>query len=519
MRTTASLPNSLETWSVAKAARCSPRGVVVAQEIEAARMGAEVIADGGNAFDGAVATALALTVTEPWMSGLGGGGFAVVYVAAERRVRVIDFGMVAPQALDPADYPMTGAAGAEMFGWPEVRDDANIHGAKSIAVPGSVAGYSLAAKSFGRKSWSELLAPAIALAERGHRVTWWTTLQVAAEASILARYPSSAALWLPAGFPPSMDSDTAPTYLRTDALAQTLRTLADHGPRSFYEGPLARSIVADIQAAGGQISGSDLASYRARLVDPLAVSRGQAVYHLPAGLTAGPTFADALSRLPEFHTAEPDAIAYRSYATTLLNAYRTRLATMGHASESCTTHISAADAEGNLVLMTSTLLSPFGSRLLLPGSGVLMNNGINWFDPRPSRPNSMKAGARPLSNMCPMIATREGLPWFGYGASGGRKIMPAVFQLASFTNDFGMDLNGALAHPRIDAGNIDSLVHDSRMDDAIVASLEAVAPSVPWSPTTFPTMYACPSGVAVDAGKGCVGAAHPFTPVAGAATA
>lgn len=519
MRTTDSLPSSLETWSVTKAAQSSPRGVVVAQEIEAARIGAKVIADGGNAFDGAVASALALTVTEPWMSGLGGGGFAVVYVAAERRARVIDFGMIAPQHLDPADYPLTGAAGAEMFGWPEVLDDANIHGAKSIAVPGSVAGYSLAVESFGRKSWSELLAPAIELAERGHRVTWWTTLQVAAEAQILTRYPSSSALWLPAGLPPSMNPDTVPTYLRMDALAQTLRTLADHGPRSFYEGPLARSMVTDIQAAGGRFSVSDLASYRARLVDPLAVSRGQAVYHLPAGLTAGPTFADALSHLPEFHAMEPDATAYGSYATTLLNAYRTRLATMGHASESCTTHISAADSEGNLVLMTSTLLSPFGSRLLLPASGVLMNNGINWFDPRPNRPNSMKAGSRPLSNMCPMVATRDGLPWFGYGASGGRKIMPTVFQLASFTNDFGMDLGAALAHARIDASNIESLVYDSRMDDAMVTALKGIAPSAPWAPTTFPTMYACPSGVAVNADEGCVGAAHPFTPVAGVATA
>ena len=523
MNATARPPVPFENWTITKPARRGRKGVVVAQEAEAAGIGADMFESGGNAVDAAIATALALSVTEPWMSGLGGGGFMVAYIASEHAVKVIDFGMVAPGQLDPSDFPLTGSQGAEMFGWPQVKDDANIHGPKSIAVPGAVAGYGLAAATFGRKPWSDLVDPAIELAERGHRVTWWTTLQVAAEAGLLARYPASKGVWLPGGFPPSMLPETATSFLSMQGFAQSLRVLADEGPRSLYEGTLARSVAADVSASGGFLSEADLAGYSARLTEPLQLTRGEAVYHLPRGLTAGPTFAQALLQLPDLDSRQPDAVTYSAYAKALVDAYRARLENMGHAgddgTQSCTTHISAADADGNLVMLTSTLLSPFGSRMVLPSSGILMNNGINWFDPRPGKPNSLASGKRPLSNMCPMVATRNGAPWFGYGASGGRKIMPAVFQLASFTNDFGMDLETALAHPRLDASDIHTLVHDGRLDTAVAAAINAVAPSTAWGPTTFPSMYANPSGVAITVDGECLGAVHPYSPVSGVAAA
>lgn len=522
---TTALPSNapFETWTVGKPVERGAKGVVVSQEIEAARVGAAMIDAGGNAIDGAIATALALTVTEPWMSGLGGGGFMVVYLAAEKRVRVVDFGMIAPRGLDPSAYPLTGATGADLFGWPAVVGDVNFHGAKSIAVPGTVAGYALAAESFGRKSWGDLVAPAVALSERGHRVTWWTTLNVASEAGLLGRYPGSRDVWLPNGLVPVMAADVDPNHLSLGNLPDTLREIATNGPRAFYEGPIARSIAADTQAAGGYLSEADLADYTARIVDPLTIERGDAVYNLAGGLTAGPTFADALSNLPNFSGDAPDAEAYAAHARALIASYERRLETMGHAGDmgdrSCTTHISAADAEGNMVMMTTTLLSRFGSRLVLPTSGVLMNNGINWFDPRPGRPNSIAAGQRPLSNMCPMISTQGGKPWFGFGASGGRRIMPAVFQLASFVNDFGMDIESALAQPRIDISLVDRITHDGRLDEATAAALNAVAPSRPWSPTATPSIYAVPSGITIGADGAIVGGAHIHSPVAGVAVA
>ena len=122
-----------------------------------------------------VSTALAFCVTEPWMSGLGGGGFMAIYLAKQNLVQIVDFGMISPAELQPADYSLSGEAGGDLFGWPG-ENDTNLHGARSIAVPGSVAGYSLAIENYGRKSWRDLLDPIIGLAERGHRKTWWTTL-------------------------------------------------------------------------------------------------------------------------------------------------------------------------------------------------------------------------------------------------------------------------------------------------------------------------------------------------------
>jgi gamma-glutamyltranspeptidase/glutathione hydrolase len=509
-----------ETWRVSKPAISGVNGVVVAQEIEAATAGGKIIEEGGNAVDGAIAAAFALSVTEPWMSGLGGGGFMIVYLAAEEKVQVVDFGMIAPQSLDPEEYPLTGRSGADLFGWPEVAGDANFHGPKSIAVPGSVAGYGLAVDKFCNKSWEELISPAVSLAERGHRKTWWTTLNVAVEAKLLARYSQSKLDWLPEGFVPSVTSNNEHTYLKLDKLANTLRLLRENGPNYFYEGDFAQKLSMDVQTAGGKLSEKDLRDYSAQILDPITVARGNMIYNLAPGLTAGPTFVDALERTPSFKFEIPSANSHALIARALIDSYQNRFATMGFAGDagdrSCTTNISSVDRNGNMAIITTTLLSRFGSRFVAPTSGVLMNNGINWFDPRPGRPNSIAAGKRPLSNMCPMIATRSGKAIFGLGASGGRKIMPAVFQLASYLNDFNMNLETALKQPRFDVSGINKIVFDPRFDPSIKAALEDVSIAEPWAPTVFPSMYAVPSGVQISDGGDLSGAAHIHSPLTGA---
>jgi gamma-glutamyltranspeptidase/glutathione hydrolase len=507
----------IETWQVCKPAVTGARGVVASQNVDAAMAGASVLEAGGNAIDAAVATALALTVAEPWMSGLGGGGYAIVREGKTGTVKVVDFGMIAAKGLDPADYPVDeGREAADWFGFPAVVEDRNQHGYGSIAVPGSCAGYALLAETYGSKSWAELLAPARAMARSGHRVSWWSTVQVAAEAAWLRTYPGSSSVWLPDGLPPSA-SDAGPSYLDMGGFARTLDRLAEAGPRDFYEGEIAQRLLADLQAGGSKISAEDLAGYRARIVDPITKQRGDAEYHLLPGYTAGPTFAHALDLLPEsFGEAMPGPETFAAYARALTESYRVRFETMGHAGDmgdrSCTTHLSTLDADGNMVVMTTTLLSRFGSRVVLPDTGLLMNNGINWFDPRQGRPNSIKGGVRPLSNMSPMMATRAGAPWFGFGASGGRKIMPAIFQLASFANDFGMDLEAALLHPRIETSLVDTLGADDRLSAAVFEALGAVAPTGPIEATSFPARFAIPNGVAMSE-HGCAGAAHPFGPL------
>jgi len=511
------LPQPIETWTVAKPAAGGARGVVAAQNVDAAEVGAAVLADGGNAVDAAVATALALTVAEPWMSGLGGGGYALVRDGKTGTVKVVDFGMIAARRLDPADYPVdTGREAADWFGFPAVVEDRNQHGYPSMAVPGSVSGYATLLENFGTRPWSEVIAPAREMARVGHRLTWWTTLSVAADAAWLRHYPGSVDVWLPDGLPPIV-TDGGGDVMPLGRLPDTLDRLAEAGPRDFYEGELAAALLKDLTAGGSKIGAEDLADYSAQVIDPLVRRRGGATYNLVPGYTAGPTFAAALDALPDFTGTVPGPETYAAYASTLMAAYRKRLEVMGHAGDvgdrSCTTHLSVVDKDGTIVAMTTTLLSRFGSRVVLPGTGVLMNNGVNWFDPRPGRPNSIKGGARPLSNMTPAIVTRADGSAFAFGASGGRKILPAVFQLCSFAGDFAMDPERALAQPRIDVSLIERIVADTRLTDETRQALLGVAPVDHGEAAAMPARFAIPNGVAVAADGTLLGAAHPFGPL------
>ncbi len=191
-----------ESWTIAKPAVLSEGGIVVAQNARAAAAGAEILAAGGNAVDAAVATALALGVREPWMSGIGGVGLLVYGEAATGRVEIVDFAAQAPLALDPARYPAAAGVSDELFGWPRVEGDRNLRGYDSICVPGSLAGFGLALERFGRLSWREVMAPALALAEEGLPVDWHTALSIALSAADLAGFDASRAVFLPSGLPP-----------------------------------------------------------------------------------------------------------------------------------------------------------------------------------------------------------------------------------------------------------------------------------------------------------------------------
>lgn len=481
-------------------------GAVAAQNQKAADVGASVLAAGGNAVDAAIATAFALAALEPWMSGLGGIGFMMVWDAKKNRAHTIDFGAISAKALDPADYPLTGGTGADLFGWPEVIENRNVLGHPSIAVPGQPDGMRLAHETFATKPWAELLAPAAALAQEGIEADWWATLIVATAAGDLARFPAARDWFLPGGLVPVADWSGVLPRLRNPALAETMRALAAKGAREFYDGAIAAKLAADLARGGAasRIVAADLAAYRARRVEPLAIARNGKRLFVPAGLTAGPTLADALARTEGRLGPAPDAAAFLVYAEALGTAYATRLETMGEgkAAAECTTHLSVIDRDGNMVALTQTLLSLFGSKVVLPETGVLMNNGINWFDPRPGLPNSIGPGKRPLSNMLPVIGLDGEKPWLAIGASGGRRILPAVMQLVSFQADFGLSLAQAFARPRIDASVAGQVAVDPLMEPAIKKALAARAAGkiavVERRRDPYPLAYACPVAVAID---------------------
>ena len=182
---------------IRKPAVTSKGGIVAAQSRKAAEVGAEVLAAGGDCVDAVIATTFALGVLEPWMSGVGGGGAMVLYRARENRYEVIDYGMRAPSSLRVEDYPLTGdGAASDIFPWPRVKDDRNLHGPGSIAVPGVVAGMEEAHRRHAKLPWKELLAPSVRLAGEGLLVDWWTTAMISSSAADLRRYPASAAAYL-----------------------------------------------------------------------------------------------------------------------------------------------------------------------------------------------------------------------------------------------------------------------------------------------------------------------------------
>jgi gamma-glutamyltranspeptidase/glutathione hydrolase len=502
------LDHLVQNWHVRKPAAQTRGGIVATQNRIAGEAGARILAAGGNAIDAAVATGLALAAVEPWNSGLGGVGFMLVYLAKENRVEVVDFGPISPRGLDPAAYPLTGGFTSDLFTWPTVKDDRNVHGPASIAVPGHVDGLSLALEKFGTMRFADVIEPAIALAELGIGVDWYLTLKVGTMARELARYPSTKDIWLPGGYPPVTAAGAPLGRLVLKGLAATMRRLADAGPRDFYEGDVAASIARDVKAMGGDLALDDLKNYRARIVKPLETEYRGAQLALAPGLTAGPTMQRVLAQLQDvkLRPAGPHADAFLAYARVLREGYAERLATMGETSDhrdpSTTTHLNVVDKHGNMVALTQTLLSVFGSKVVLPSSGVLMNNGIMWFDPRPGSPNSLAPAKRPLTNMSPMIARRDGKAWFAIGASGGRKILPAVFQIASYLIDHGMSLEDAFHQPRIDASGGDTVSVDPRLPEPIRKALAEQFPTVDTELVVYPTNYACPSSVLRDPNGG-----------------
>ncbi|MCC7546395.1 MAG: gamma-glutamyltransferase [Burkholderiales bacterium] len=503
---------------LSKPALESEHGIVAAQHRRAAEVGAAVLARGGDAVDAAIATSFALGVLEPWMSGLGGGGAMVLWRAREQRASVIDFGMRAPASLDLRDYPLSGRGiASDLFPWAHVVEDRNIVGPLSVAVPGTVDGMRVAHERFATLPWAELLAPAVQLADEGLLVDWFATENIAGGAADLRRYPASAESFLVDGLPP-VPGWSARTQVRLPQkkLARTLTRLASAGARDFYEGALAREIAAQMQAAGGRLSQADLAGFRAREADPLVIDyRGARVYATPE-LTAGPTLAHALRELaPRFTPGPaPDAAAYVAYAQAMQAAYALRLNRMGDVdggrAPGCTTHFCVVDAHGNIAAVTQTLLSVFGSRYTLPESGVLMNNGIMWFDPEPGRANSLGPGKRCLTNYCPIVAEARGAR-FALGASGGRRILPAVMQLLSFVADFGMSLDEAFHAPRIDASEGALVIGDAQLPEAVHVALSARFDYVQARRQTLPFKFACPSGV-LRLGTRNAGASEPGAP-------
>jgi gamma-glutamyltranspeptidase/glutathione hydrolase len=470
-------------------------------------------------MDAAVVTALVLATVEPWLSGLGGGGFLLHADGETGALAALDFNVRAPAALDPESYPLAGGKDGDWFDWPAVQDDSNLIGYSSICIPGAIDGLAQALERFGTLSWGEALEPAIEIAERGMVVDWFASLCIAIDARRLRRFPAACGLFLREGDAPL--AENGQRYLPMPGQAALLRRLRDHGARDFYEGQTAAMLVADLRAGGSVATPADFSAYRARWqAAQRGRYRGREVAVVP-GLNGGPSLLRGLALLERAWQpgAEPDAEAALAYAIAIRGAYRERLNQMGHAGQGgdCTSHVSVVDRHGNMVALTNTLLSRFGSKVVLPRAGILMNNGMMWFDPRRNMPNSIAPGAEPLANMCPVIVMEREQPQLALGAAGGRAIFPTVTQLLSYLIDYGMSLEQAFLTPRIDASSPVIRVN-LRAPADIGARIAAVFPVELVADTLYPVHFAVPSAVRRHWASGVnSGMAHQTSPWAGVA--
>jgi gamma-glutamyltranspeptidase/glutathione hydrolase len=217
---------------------------------------------------------------------------------------------------------------------------------------------------------------------------------------------------------------------------------------------------------------------------------------------------------------KPDAAWFVALAGAMKQAYKERLHGLGDAdplaAETCTSHLTVCDQDGTMVAMTTTLLSSMGSRVVLPKSGILMNNGVMWFDPRPNQPNSIAGGKRPLTNMSPVIVRDGDRPWLAAGASGGRRILASVTQLLAFVTDFAMTLDDAAHHPRIDVSDPEDVSADRRLPSDVIDALAADGHTEVVEYGVLPINFACPNAIMSGADGQAIGVSDVSSPWAAA---
>jgi gamma-glutamyltranspeptidase / glutathione hydrolase len=302
-------------------------------------------------------------------------------------------------------------------------------------------------------------------------------------------------------------------------LARSIQSIATEGASALSTGALAKTIAADIRAMGGSLSVDDLAATRVREVAPLEIGYGARTVHVMPELNGGPTLAVAYRTLMQ-HRPNPgaalDGETFVAYGLAMQHAWEDRFKRLGDAGEgsapTCTTHISVVDRHGNMVTLTQTLLSLFGARIVLPQSGILMNNGINWFDPVAGGPNSIGPGKRALANYAPALLTGADEA-IAIGGSGGRKIIPAVFQALAMAADFGFDLDRIVHQPRIDVSGGPNVAMDRRLDAATQSTLKAAFNTVLAEPVVYPFPFTILSAVRRAGGinEGATEPEHPWS--------
>jgi len=492
----------LAPFTCEKRPATASRGMVVTNHPLASAAGSQMLLAGGNAVDAAVASLFALTVVEPMMVGILGGGVAHIRMADGRHV-VLDGLSTAPLKATPDMYDcLSDEVGRQR----DVRDRFNVVGPKAVAVPGALAGWCEALSRFGTLPLEEVLQPAIALAERGFVTTPYLSNCITDNVADLARDPGLSALLL-AG-----DKAIEPgTRLVQADYAASLRLIARRGPAALYDGPLGKALTDFMAANGGLIDQADLSAYKVATREPVRGSyRGYEIVGPPPPSSSGVHIvqmlnilegydigslgfgsADAVHLLAEalkiafadraVATADPAFIkvpverfvdkAYAAERRALIAMDRAKdwSAGLSGGESADTTHVTVADAQGNVIAATQTINGLFGACTQIPGTGMLTNNYMFNFDPHPGRALSIAPGKRVFTSMAPMMVLRDGKLAFALGLPGALRIFPSALQAIVNLIDHGMSLQEAVEAPRVwtegGALELEAAIPDSVADE------------------------------------------------------
>lgn len=546
---------------VSKTEVVAENGVVTAMHPLAAEAGVSVLKDGGNAADAAVATALAVGVVEPFMNGLGGCSYAISYQARTGRTLCVDGSTLAPLNATPDMFELEplGDRSAGLYGWRATKGDVHETGYRAATVPGTIAALAALHREAGSKPWAALFEPAIRLAAEGYPVDEYVFAHSAASAARLAPFAETMAVYFrPDGTPfcPSFPP-AAPVLLRQPELANTLRSVAADGHHAFYRGAVGARIVEHLRAHGSVITAEDFSSYEARVLSPDEVTyRGSRVVGLPAP-SGGTTLSFALKLLEGFElgSLSPESAEHAHLVAEALGAafgdrfrflgdpemvdvplgafssdaylaeWRAQIDPSGasfapdtsidpwqyvQATPSSveggsdsggqhTTHLNVIDRDRNMVSLTGTLGGRFGSGVTVPGTGVVLNNGMMWYDPEPGRLASIAPGKRALHAAAPCLVMNGTDPVAAIGSPGGRMIMSAVLQVLVHVLDHGMGIQAAIEAPRLHREAGPAVRLDLRYPEAVADELSRRGHEVLRVADSFLSAhFGRPNGITID---------------------
>ena len=467
------------------------QGMVVSEQALASQVGLDILKRGGNAIDAAVAVGFALAVVLPNAGNIGGGGFMVIHDSKSGKDIALDFRELAPEKATRDMY---------LDSQGKVISGKSLYSHLAVGVPGTVAGMDLALRKYGSMKWKEIIAPSILLAEQGFAISPHLAELIDSSKNQLGQWPASRAIFFKDGKP----LQAGERLIQKD-LAASLRLIAEQGPAAFYEGVIAKKIVAEMQQHQGLISASDMKNYKAVERIPVRGNyRGYEVVSMPPPSSGGVHIIQMLNILehfplreqgansaqtlhqlsevmklayadrseflgdPDYYKVPTKALTSRAYADELAKKVLTDRATpsseikpgkpLPYESDQ-TTHYSVADKFGNVVATTYTLNLNFGSGIVATGTGIVLNNEMDDFSVKAGVPNAfglvggdanaVQGWKRPLSSMSPTIVLKDGQPFLVTGSPGGSRIITTTLQTILNVIDHGMNVAEATIAPRI----------------------------------------------------------------------